>query len=617
MFLKSVKKYVFDKFIYNMHIRTRLLLFFIMIVMLPTSIILLAVYDRSTGIISASINASLESNMNMIETNIMQKFEVVNDISTYIYMNPEVVQILSDNRPADYQKSDLVEEMASLDKVMENYMVSGIIGTSVLPKIYMLNRPEYLMFNFTDKVSDLSLVEKEKWYRELPASGRYTVVGAVKGSESGSFNTIKTAKRLYGLKNPDIPFRALLTVDINISDFVDIIKKVSPLRNSPIYIVDEKFVVEVSSTSELLGMNLYEEKLLKTDLKKQDYSYISFVEKQNNADIMVACKRIEDLNWTIIAMCPLNEMYGELIEFKKIVYIVLALCIILTIFLALLLSENISYPIRKLVTSMSSVDNINFDILIEYKRNDEFSYLIQAYKDMLNKIKGLIGKLYISESNKRKAELNALQAQINPHFLYNTLDSVNWLALKLNAAEISTMVTSLSDFFRYSLNKGKNIISLNDEKKQVESYLTIQKIRFRDKLDYFICFPPDILQCLTVKLVLQPLVENSIIHGIEKKRGTGFIKISAEKVGNDITICVSDNGAGADTDEINKMLEEGNDISGSFGIKNVNERIRQTFGEQYGIRFYQGEPCGVAARILIPAVRNLEGYDAKNDNSRR
>lgn len=599
-----------------MSIRNKLLFFFILIVLLPTSIILLAVYDRSINIISRSINASLASDMNMIETNIMQKFEVINDISTYIYMNPEVVQILSDDRPDDYQRSDLMEEMATLDKVMENYMVSGISGTSILPKIYLLNRPEYMMFNFSDKVSDLSMVEKEKWYRGLPASVRYTVVGVDKNSKSDSFDTIKIAKRLFGLKHPDIPFRAVLTVDIYVSDFVDIIDKVSPLRNSSIYIVDEEFTVMVSSKSDLMSRDLYEEEKLKTDIKNRNYSYISFVEKQNNIDMMVACKKIEGLDWSIIATCPLDEMYGELIEFKKIVFIVLASCILLTVFLAFFLSENLSYPIRKLVHSMSSVDDINFEILIEYNRKDEFSYLIQAYKDMLNKIKGLIGRLYISESNKRKAELNALQAQINPHFLYNTLDSINWLALKLDAADISTMVTSLSDFFRYSLNKGKNIISLNDEKKQVESYLTIQKIRFRDKLDYHISFPPEILQYLTVKLILQPLVENAIIHGIEKKKGIGFIKISAEKVENDIEICVSDNGAGADTDEINKMLEESIDISGSFGIRNVNERIKQTFGDRYGIKFYPHEPYGVVARVLIPAVRTLEGYDVKNDNSR-
>jgi two-component system sensor histidine kinase YesM len=258
---------------------------------------------------------------------------------------------------------------------------------------------------------------------------------------------------------------------------------------------------------------------------------------------------------------------------------------------------------------------INVDISFEYRRNDEFSYLIDTYKNMLDEIKQLIDQLYISEQNKREAEIKALQAQINPHFLYNTLDSVNWLALKYNAVDISTMVTSLSDFFRYTLSKGKNIIPLSDEKKQIESYLAIQKIRFMDKLDYNINFPQELLDYLTVKLILQPIVENSIIHGIEKKRGKGIVDITAEKTGGKIEIRITDNGVGGNIEEMNSLLNYREGIVKSYGIRNVNERIKQLFGVQYGIRFYSNEELrasrgismnnesGVTALITIPAVK--------------
>jgi two-component system sensor histidine kinase YesM len=242
---------------------------------------------------------------------------------------------------------------------------------------------------------------------------------------------------------------------------------------------------------------------------------------------------------------------------------------------------------------------------------------------MVFDIKELINKLYISEVNKKVAELKAkeselksLQAQINPHFLYNTLDSINWLAVEHNASDISTMVTSLSDFFRYSLSKGNTIITLEDEKKQVEAYLNIQKFRFNNKLDYHVHFPPHILECLTVKLILQPIVENSIVHGFEKIKEKGIINITAENNNGFIEILVSDNGIGADVDVLNCILEGSGTPSRYFAVKNIDERIKRVFGKEYGIRFYNNKPSGVAVLVRFPAVESMEGLDVKNDYSR-
>lgn len=178
------------------------------------------------------------------------------------------------------------------------------------------------------------------------------------------------------------------------------------------------------------------------------------------------------------------------------------------------------------------------------------------------------------------------------------------------------MVTSLSDFFRYSLSKGNNIITLDEEKKQVESYLTIQKIRFNDKLDYNIYFSPQILNYLTVKLILQPIVENSIIHGIEKKNEKGIINIVAEKIDDLIEIKISDNGIGADIDELNNSLKDGQKSTKSFAVKNIDERIKQVFGNEFGIRFFNNDNKGVLVVLKFPAVDSLEGLNDKNDNSR-
>jgi two-component system, sensor histidine kinase YesM len=597
-------------------------------VLVPTSIISITIYNQSTGTITKRINIDLERNFNLIERNILQKFDAINDITNSIYLNPDFFRILSASHPMD--RIDIINEMATLDKILDSYNDINITKATLTPTIYMLNRPEYYEFNFSNKVFDLGLIEREEWYLNLPTKSRYTVLGLSNTKISYSnTNTIRIAKRLFGLKSPDVPYAALLTINVGIDSFNTILNDFKPSKNSSIFIVDNILSVTVSPDISLLGKSMADEKYINMIFKQENQSYGTFVDKVNNVDMLVSYTAIDPLKWYIISISPLSELFGEIIDFQKIMVIVILVCLILAFFIALFLSDNISNPIRKLVKSMSVVQNGDFDISIQYSRNDEFSSLIRTYKKMVHDIKELINKLYVSEVNKKEAELKvkeaelkareadlkSLQAQINPHFLYNTLDSINWLAIEHDVSDISTMVTSLSDFFRYSLSKGNNIISLYDEKKQVESYLTIQKIRFIDKLDYHIYFPSQILKYLTVKLIIQPIVENSIIHGIEKMEGKGVINITAEINNGIIEIIVSDNGIGANADELNLTLEKSSTSSRYFAVRNIDERIKRVFGNEYGINFYNNELSGLAVMIRFPALESLEDSNVKDDNS--
>lgn len=614
MLIKALKTAFFNRFLFTISIRSRLLLYFLFLIVLPTSIISITIYYRSTGIITQKINSSLEEKLNIINANILQKFEAINDISTEIYLNSDLIRIISSQHPGN--TLDIISEMSIMDKLLKNYSVTSITQTLLVPKVYIYNRPEYLLYSFSDRVSDISMIEKEKWYRDLPIAARYTVVGRdTVIVSSKTINTIKFAKKLFGLDDMRIQFGGVLTIDVGINYFDNILNDSRPTAGSSTFIADNNQSIIVSPDASLLGKNIHSEKYMDQISKDGSKQFGSFIEKNNRDNILVAYKKIEPLSWTIVSLTPMSEMNRELTAFNKVIFIVIVICGILALLMALMLSDNISYPIRKLIKSMSIVQSGNFDILLEYKRNDEFAYLFNTYKKMVSDIKELINKLYISEVNKKEAELKSLQAQINPHFLYNTLDSVNWMALELNAVNISTMVTSLSNFFRYSLNKGKNIISLGDEKNQVESYLKIQKIRFQDKLDYSINFPNDLLGYLTIKLILQPIVENSILHGINKKRGKGVITITGEKMDAIIEIKICDNGAGANVDELNAILDD-KSSSTSFAIKNVNDRIKHSFGSEYGIRFYNNEESGVMVILKFPAVKIMEGYNVKDDYSR-
>ena len=206
-----------------------------------------------------------------------------------------------------------------------------------------------------------------------------------------------------------------------------------------------------------------------------------------------------------------------------------------------------------------------------------------------------------------RAELELLQAQINPHFLYNTLDSIAILAESDRSEDVVNMVTSLSTFFRNSLNKGEDIISLDAECKQVTSYLEIQQIRYSDILRYEINIPEELLDCMVPKLILQPLVENALYHGIKNRRGMGTITVTGEADGNDLLLKVTDNGAGMDEEQV-RILQAGiyEDRHTGLGLVNVHKRIRLYCGEPYGLFFESQVGKGSIVSIRLPQTRNTE-----------
>jgi two-component system sensor histidine kinase YesM len=592
---------------YQVSLKYRLLLYFLLLVILPTSIISVTIYNESYQTIKDNINTSVQKNLNMVETIMLKKFEEMNRVAESIYLNPAMLDILSAERPGD--QVAVVNELANENKIIDGYDLPSGPKTQFIPKLYMLDRPEYLQYNFSRNVSTISQIEKEAWYVKLPPKAEYSIVGLHgESTSSGTAYTIKLAKRLFGLNNLIIPYVGLLTIDADIDDFNSMLLQLKPSANSSIVIIDSDANVIVSPELALLNQSLAKEPYIQTLLHDPN-RMASFEESLNGKQMLVSYRQIGSLGWTVVSLSPISDLNGKLISFRKVMYAVLALCMFLAFIIALFLSNNITNPIRKFIKSMSYAQEGNFDIQIQYKRKDEFTYLFSQYNKMILQIKELINKLYISEVKKKEAELKALQAQINPHFLYNTLDSINWIALRNDVPDISHMVTSLSDFFRYSLSDGQSIIPIEDEFRQVESYLSIQQVRFKDRLEFSFQIEPEVYGHYTVKLILQPLVENSLLHGIEKRRGKGSIVIKARIIEEQIEIEISDDGIGADPHELNAMLKNENEAGKSFGMNNVNQRIQQVFGERSGILYQAHEGPGVTVTVTFPATTTLEGME--------
>ncbi|WHH58073.1 sensor histidine kinase [Petroclostridium sp. X23] len=223
---------------------------------------------------------------------------------------------------------------------------------------------------------------------------------------------------------------------------------------------------------------------------------------------------------------------------------------------------------------------------------------------MTTKIKDLIIQNTKEQEQKRKSEIKALQAQINPHFLYNTLDSIIWMAESKKSEDVVVMASALAKLFRFSISKGEEIISLRSEIEHIKNYLTIQKIRYTDKLDFSIEVDDDILHCKTLKIILQPLAENSIYHGIKNKNGMRLIRITGKKTNNKILLQVIDNGVGMTPEKLENVLSKRNTVSDSkgVGVWNVHERLKLYFGDEFGLVFESQLDVGTKVDVWLPLI---------------
>ena len=275
------------------------------------------------------------------------------------------------------------------------------------------------------------------------------------------------------------------------------------------------------------------------------------------------------------------------------------------------ISSGITRPVRKLQNIMKSVEYGEFHQAGEIEATDEIRELAREYDIMVSRISELVEENTREQELKRKSDLKALQAQINPHFLYNTLDSIIWMGEMGQNREVVQMTSALSKLFRISISKGRELISITEEIAHVQSYLTIQEMRYRDKFRYLIDIDPDIHDMQILKITLQPLVENSIYHGIKEVEHQGFISITGRKNGEDLVFEVCDNGRGMDKKKLNSLIEavtalpedqDSLDLNRQgMGVRNVHERIRLYFGNDYGLSFESSLGEGTVITVRIPA----------------
>ncbi|MCR4683976.1 MAG: sensor histidine kinase [Lachnospiraceae bacterium] len=307
---------------------------------------------------------------------------------------------------------------------------------------------------------------------------------------------------------------------------------------------------------------------------------------------------IKDLE---VARAEYQAFYMRLIRFTLVA---LAIITIVIIFLSYYIPQSITQPITRLSEVTDKVARGDLSVRSDVEAGGEVGVLSDSLNAMIDKINELLSQVTQEQARLRRAELELLQSQINPHFLYNTLDTIVWLAEGGDQAKVVSMVESLSNFFRTSLNQGKDIIPIKEELQHVRSYLSIQQVRYQDILEYEIDVPENLHRYMIPKITIQPLVENALYHGIKNKRRKGKIRILGEERDDCIVIRVEDDGLGMQEERLNEVNERLNggapESTEAYGLYNVNERIRLKFGDAYGIRLQSEFNEGTICEIRLP-----------------
>ena len=286
--------------------------------------------------------------------------------------------------------------------------------------------------------------------------------------------------------------------------------------------------------------------------------------------------------------------------------VLLALLVVMVIVLTMMIVAGIIKPIQELSQVTRQISQGDFSARARTDTHDEVAQLADSVNSMTESLEELVGKIKEDERKMRHADLRLLQEQINPHFLYNTLDTIVWLIEGHASDKAVNMVVSLSEFFRLVLSKGREYITIQEEEMHIKSYLEIQQVRYRDILEYRIDIAPELYRYKILKLTLQPLVENSLYHGIKYKRAKGVIVVTGKLQGDTVVFQVQDNGVGMEKEELDNLCSEivkpCQDTGKGFGLANVNERIRMNFGPEFGMKIESAPGAGTCVEVVIPAI---------------
>ena len=555
-------------------LRYKLAIFYSLFCFLPVMLLFWLSFLQMRSIIDDKGKMNLQSYLQQSVSSMDRTLDGYNSLSDYIAFDRTLAEVFSMEYGTPYEQYEQLTQKVDPILRTASYFHGGMQQIT----IYTDNG----MVKHDTTVAPVSEIEETDWYQktlEHPGLNWFanyqeeTLFSARKLAFSGARDGVNI---LY----MDVDYQKLFT------PYAETL-----ISECGLYITDQD------------GKLVFEESRFSGKNQNYDLTYSEFLEQRDrgSTDYIILCEQSNTTGWTVWLYQPVGLAGEAMRPIGVMAGVTILICIFAAVLAYFITSGMVSSRIERLTHFMQEVQEGSMDMQMESDDRDEIGMLYRGFGSMMKRIRTLINEVYLSKITQKEAELKALQAQINPHFLYNTLSLINWKALAAGEEDISRMTLALSAFYRTALNRGRNVLQVETELSNTRAYLEIQSMLHDGDFDYEIEVQPEILQCESLNLILQPLVENAIHHGIEEKTdGRGKITVRGWKEDNCVWFMVEDNGVGMEQEVADKILTM---ESKGYGVRNVDERIRLCYGEKYAMKVESVVGKGTKMTIHFPARR--------------
>ena len=581
--------------IVGLSLKTKLLISFLFIGITP---IILSGYYFFVQSYRVILENSCQYTMEMlfqVNKNIQSKIQAIDNISLSIVVNHSLISLLNE--------SDEIKKGRNKREI-EQYLRSILISSKEISSIVIIDKNGTIYGN-----DDCSLVkgfdlQNSSYYIEaVKHRGNNFWFGmkqsiVVFNNSKEPLVTLPTSAIIKSFY-PYGDYEGFLYIDLRQNALMDVISDIYADKSGNILMLDRDKKLMLST--KLVDIRLSDDIFKNITGEKGSYNL-----KIGEADNLITYLKNERTGWYIVSIVPVEFLIEKTDKIKRTLFNISFIIIPFCILLSLLITISITKEFKNLKSVMIKVHNGEFDIRVNSSRKDEIGQLCNTFDTMIDHINDLIQKNYEQRIREKNAQLKALQAQIAPHFLYNALDSINWMLIEKNQYEVSNIIVALGDLLRYSISNKKDMVPVKDEIKEVNNYLLIQKVRFEDRLEYTINIESDLNDKFIPKLLIQPIVENAVTHGIEKRSREGRIEIIGYITPGNVIFEIKDNGPGMSKEKLASILDNSDgrhQEKNHLGLSNVNQRIKLIYGQKYGIEVYSALREGTCVVIKLP--RNL------------
>ncbi|WP_130860406.1 cache domain-containing sensor histidine kinase [Gracilibacillus phocaeensis] len=573
----------------NTSLKSILLISFICIAIIPVIFISVVMYMKSSQIINQNASKYVTQILQQTNQEIDSKLKQFAEDSIPVLTNNEIQESLN---PQNIQAADY-STREDLRKVLTGFIIDNSNITSA--SIYLNDGS--LLVTTENKPNELQL-SPDKIDQLDQYKGKVIWSYANSNPSSLQKNLVVGRRAIKNVLGPSTEPIGYLSFTISENLIFDLIAELEMGQTGSTFILDQTGTILTSQLRGSIGTKL-DEKIFENVSDRYQENTDSVIEKIGSTDYFIAFDQSEETGWSVVGLVPADEITEGLWEVQKILLIIVIVWVILTIFLSSKITKSVTDPLMELITTMKTVEKGDFSVRVNLKQNREIQSISNSFNRMIYKINELIKQVYEREMKEKQAELKALQAQINPHFLYNTLDTLYWMLYVKGEEKIGGLIVSLSSMLRYSIGNESSLVLLKQEVDNMQNYINLQSARTGDSIDFEFHMEERLEHAKVLKLMLQPIVENAVHHGLEERDGKGRIVISIREEQGNLILIVEDNGIGIAKTQIESFQKE-QQINGGIGLHNVDERIKLTFGSAYGINIESRLGEGTKVTIRLP-----------------